>query len=204
MYENNKNTKVGFSAATLRFFHRFFSLSKNILSSFFSCDGDWWFLVSVQFNGESCRKQNNNIYTDHFNPGSKGIEICSDRHTPEGRSWQILWTIFGLEPVLFSEETNLHLRMFRWQKKLELSERSEQLSGTNTSMQKTCSSGFIFFVTLWIIFKAALPFVKTHISYLTHTLSDTHPYLTFLYQFTPHGNINSDVLNIIQHQQLLK
>lgn len=78
MYENNKNTKVGFSAATLRFFHRFFSLSKNILSSFFSCDGDWWFLVSVQFNGESCRKQNNNIYTHHFNPGSKGIEICSD------------------------------------------------------------------------------------------------------------------------------
>lgn len=78
MYENNKNTKVGFSAATLRFFHRFFSLSKNILSSFFSCDGDWWFLVSVQFNGESCRKQNNNIYTHHFNPGSKGIKICSD------------------------------------------------------------------------------------------------------------------------------
>lgn len=78
MYENNKNTKVGFSAATLRSFHRFFSLSKNILSSFFSCDGDWWFLVSVQFNGESCRKQNNNIYTHHFNPGSKGIEICSD------------------------------------------------------------------------------------------------------------------------------
>lgn len=190
-----KILKSDFLSVTLRSFHRFISLSKSILSSFFSCDVDWWFLVSVKFNGESCRRQNNNIYTHR---GSKGIEIWSDpSHTGESKLINTVNHLWSGTCFVFRGNKSAF-------KDVQVTKEAQIITAVCAAFRNKHVNAENMFVCFYLLFchimnyfQSSFTLLLKHISYLTHTLSDTQPYLTFLYQFTPHGNINSDVLNII-------